>query len=254
MNIPAEAPLRAATYLGDNTLPIMSDLVDYLSEVTGIDLVVDRTAGRSSDEARHQAPALDMAWMCGYLAVSLISSGAISHGIVATPIFAGSGRPVYHAVIVTHVAGPASLQASLGTRLAISELESWSSYLGLKSHIENTLPGSWFADQRVTGSHRASIGAVAERSCDVASIDITVWNHVVATEPGVVADLRAIGRTPDWPAPPLTMRANLDPGRRDSLRAALHAIGPSDIPSLDGVVPAGFDIYEGTMSVRPPEG
>lgn len=250
MSIPAEAPLKAATYLGDNTLPIMGDLVAYLSEVTGIEVVVSHSVGRSSAQARRHAPALDMVWMCGYLAVSLISSGRMSHEIVASPIFAGSGQPVYHAVVISHVTGPFSLQDSLATRLAIGELESWSGHLGLKPHLEDTFPGRWFADQRITGSHRASISAVAEQVCDVASIDITVWNHVVTTEPEVVSDLRVIGRTPDWPAPPFILARNLDPGRQHRLRVALHAIGPSDIPSLDGVVAAGFDIYQGMIPSR----
>ena len=91
MSTPAEGPLRAATYLGDNTLPIMRDLVAYLSEATGIEVVVDQTAGRTTIEALRRAPTLDLVWMCGYPTVSLISAGRMSHAVVAAPVFAGHG-------------------------------------------------------------------------------------------------------------------------------------------------------------------
>lgn len=244
MRTQTEGPLRAATYLGDNTLPIMGDLVGYLSEVTGVEVVVDDEAGKTTVEALRHAPRLDLVWMCGYPTVSLIAAGRMSHAIVAAPVFAGHGGPVYHAVIVTHETGPPSLAAALDTRLAVNELESWSGYLGLKAHIERSFPGRWFADQTVTGSHRASLDAVADRACDVASIDVTVWDHALAERPEELAGLRVIDRTVDWPAPPFSLSSRLESGRRDSLKEALHALGPADITSLDGVVPAGVDLYQ----------
>ena len=247
MNRPAEAPLRAASYLGDNTLPIMRDLVEYLSEETGIEVAVDRTAGRTTVEALHRAPTLDLVWMCGYPTASLISAGRMSHAIVAAPVFAGHRGPVYHSVFVTHTAGPPSLGAALETRLAVNEVESWSGYLGLRAHVEKTFPGRWFADQTVTGSHRASLKAVADRACDVASVDVTVWDHMLAESPEEVAQLRVIDRTADWPAPPFSLSSNLETATHDSLTRALHALGPADIASLDGVVPAGLESYEAVM-------
>lgn len=249
MNTPAEAPLRAATYLGDNTFPIMGDLVRYLSETTGTEVVVDRTVGRSTAAARREAPKLDLVWMCGYVTESLISTGRMSHAIVAAPVFPGHGGPVYHSVIVARTNGPPSLRAALDTRLAVNEVESWSGFLGLQAHVERRLPGSWFADQTVTGSHRASIRTVAERECDVAAIDVTIWEHVVATEREAVADLRVIDRTVDWPAPPFSLGTRLDPERGNRLRAALLAVGPSDTSFLDGIAPADSDLYRDAMPV-----
>ena len=249
MNTPAEPPLRAATYLGDNTLPIMGDLVRYLSQVTGIEVVVDHTAGRSTAAARCEAPNLDLVWMCGYVTESLISTGRMSHTIVAVPVFAGHGGPVYHSVVVTRADGPPSLRAALDTRLAVNEVESWSGFLGLRAHVERSIPGSWFADQTVTGSHRASVRAVAERECDVAAIDVTIWEHVVVTEPEATADLRIIDRTVDWPAPPFSLAAHLEVECRDIVAAALLEVGPSEIPSLDGIAPADSDLYRDVMPV-----
>lgn len=252
MSTPAEGPLRAATYLGDNTLPIMRDLVAYLSEATGIEVVVDHTAGRTTIEALRRAPTLDLVWMCGYPTVSLISAGRMSHAVVAAPVFAGHRGPVYHAVIVTHRAGPPSLGAALETRLGVNEVESWSGFLGLKAHVERSFPGRWFVDQTVTGSHRASLGALADRTCDVASVDVTVWEHALAERPEELAELRVIDRTVDWPAPPFSLSSRLETGTCDSLREALHALGPADITSLDGVVPTRLDLYQDVMPPAAP--
>lgn len=252
MSTPAEGPLRAATYLGDNTLPIMRDLVGYLSEATGIEVVVDHTAGRTTIEALRRAPTLDLVWMCGYPTVSLISAGRMSHAVVAAPVFAGHRGPVYHAVIVTHRAGPPSLGAALETRLGVNEVESWSGFLGLKAHVERSFPGRWFADQTVTGSHRASLGALADRTCDVASVDVTVWDHALVERPEELAELRVIDRTVDWPAPPFSLNSRLKSGTRDSLSEAMHALGPAEVASLDGVVPARLDLYEDVMPPAAP--
>ncbi|MDE0138673.1 MAG: PhnD/SsuA/transferrin family substrate-binding protein [bacterium] len=245
-----EAPLRAATYLGDNTIPIMGDLVGYLSEVTGVEVVVDDEAGKTTVEALRHAPTLDLVWMCGYPTVSLISTGRMSHAIVAAPVFAGHGGPFYHAVIVTHEAGPPSLGAALETRLAVNELESWSGFLGLMAHVERSFPGRWFADQVVTGSHRASLGTLADRTCDVASVDVTVWEHALAERPEAVAELRVIDRTVHWPAPPFSLGSQLHPRVRKGLITALLSVGPSDVPLLDGVVPANSEAYRDVMPVR----
>ncbi|MYC85203.1 MAG: PhnD/SsuA/transferrin family substrate-binding protein [Acidimicrobiia bacterium] len=249
MSTPPEGPLRAATYLGDNTQPIMGDLVGHLSKMTGIEVVIDQTAGRTTIEALRHAPTLDLVWMCGYPTVSLISAGRMSHTIVGAPIFTGHGQPVYHAVIVTHASGPPSLAAALDTRLAVNEVESWSGFLGLRAHVERSFPGRWFADQTVTGSHRASLGALVERACDVASVDVTVWDDAWAERPEEVAELRVIDRTVDWPAPPFSLNSKLETGTRRSFTEALHAIGPAEIASLDGVVPTGLDLYQDVMPI-----
>ena len=241
------APLRAATFLGDNTLPIMHDLAGYLSEVTGIEVVIDRTAGRTTVEALRDAPTIDLVWMCGYPTASLISAGRMSHAIVAAPVFTGHGGPVYHSVIVTHAVGPPTLDAALETRLAVNELESWSGFLGLEAHVERSFPGRWFADQTVTGSHRASLQALADRACDVASVDVTVWEYTMAERPEATAELRVIDRTADWPAPPFSLSSRLETGTQNSIREALHSLGSAGIASLDGVVPAGLDSYEDVM-------
>lgn len=103
----------------------------------------------------------------------------------------------------------------------------------------------------MTGSHRASLGALVDRACDVASVDVTVWKHTLLERPEAVSELRVIDRTADWPAPPFSLSTRLETGTHNRLREALHSLGPADIASLDGVVPAGLDSYQDEMRVRP---
>ena len=84
----------------------------------------------------------------------------------------------------------------------------------------------------------------------MAAIDVTVWEHVVATEPAAATNLRVIDRTADWPAPPVSFGPRLERERRHRMKAALLAVGPSDIPFLDGVVAADSDLYRDMMPVR----
>ena len=233
-------PLKAATYLGENTVPILRGLIEHLSGIARIEAVVDPGAPGTSAEAGAHAAGMDVVWMCGYLTMSLLSAGKISHDIVAAPVFPGHGEPVYHSVIVA----PQSLADALATRLATNEPESWSGHHGLRAHVTAAFPGEWFADEQYTGSHRRSIEAVAERTCDVAAIDVTVWNYLAGTNPAAVADLRVIDRTIDWPAPPISLRSGLDPGLRAKIEPVLHTVKPGDIASLDCIVPTGPRPYQ----------
>ena len=67
----------AATYLGDNTIPILADLIEHLSGVTGFGMVVDGAAPRTSADAGRHAAEVDVVWMCGYLTMSLLAAGAM---------------------------------------------------------------------------------------------------------------------------------------------------------------------------------
>lgn len=222
--------LTAATYLGDNTVPILDALVRSL-RAEGVDIDLDPGAGRTSVDARAHAADVDLAWMCGSLAMVLLREGILDHDVAAAPVFAGRRGPVYHSVIIARRDGVGSVEAASAGSIGINEPESWSGHHGLRRDLGD----AWFATGVATGSHRGSIDAVAARHCDVAGIDVTVWDHVAATDPGAVADLRVIGRTSDWPAPPFLVLP-----RAGELRDALVAARPA---GLDRIVAADASRY-----------
>ena len=209
--------LTAATYLGGNTVPILDALVRSM-RADGIEIDVDMSSGGSSADARTNAADIDLVWMCGSLAMVLIDEGALNHDVTAAPVFAGQREPVYHSVIIAHRDGPDSIEDARAGSLGVNEPESWSGHHGLRRHLGD----HWFAAEVATGSHRGSIESVAARRCDVAGIDVTVWEHVSAAEPGAVKDLRVIDRTPDWPAPPFLVSSPAG-HLTDALRAAVPA-------------------------------
>ncbi|MEM7285820.1 MAG: PhnD/SsuA/transferrin family substrate-binding protein [Actinomycetota bacterium] len=222
--------LTAATYLGDNTIPILDALVSHLVDLD-VDIEVDPGAGRGSAEARANAAEVDLVWMCGSLAAVLLRDGTLQHDVVAAPVFEGESEAVYRSVFVTRRDGPASVEDALSGTIGINEADSWSGHHALRRH----LGVAWFSDEMPTGSHRDSITAVSAGDCAVAGIDVTIWRHVCATEPDAVTDLRVIGRTTDWPAPPFLVRH----GAGDLAQAIVGAA----VPGLDRIVPAAVASY-----------
>lgn len=222
--------LTAATYLGDNTVPILDALVATLGDA-GIDIAVDPTAGRDSADARAHAADVDLVWMCGSLAMVLLDDATLPHDIVAAPVFAGEQTAVYRSVFVARTDGPATIDEALGSTIGVNEPESWSGHHGLRRHLGDR----WFADELATGSHRGSIAAVAAGDCAVAGIDVTIWRHVCATEPEAVADLRVIDQTSDWPAPPFLVRRGAE--------SLASAIIEATVDGLHRIVPASAESY-----------
>lgn len=219
--------LTAATYLGDNTIPILDALVGDLVEA-GIDISIDPAAGRDSVDARAHASGVDLAWMCGYLATVLLDDGVLPHEVVAAPVFGGETSAVYRSVFVSRRGGAATVAEALSGAIAVNEVESWSGNHGLRRHLGSR----WFATEIVTGTHRSSVAAVAGGQCDVAGIDATVWEHLVSTDPDLVTGLRVIDATGDWPAPPFLVHPRATADLRAHLREGMTA------PGLVTTVPA----------------
>lgn len=227
--------MRATTYLGDNTVTILDDLVERL-RADGFDITVDRTAGRSSPDARQHARDVDLVWMCGSLAAVLLDDGTLDHDIVAAPVFPGEADPVYRSVLVVRDDGPMIINQALDGCVGINETDSWSGHHGLRSFLAHEGIERWFAQESVTGSHRASIDAVASHACDVVAVDQTIWRSVVAAEPHAVAGLRVLTTTHDWPAPPFL----LSPAAPSEIAERLTELQPI---GLDRIVAADATRY-----------
>lgn len=223
--------LTAATYLGANTVPVLDDIVAQLRSV-GFDIGAPDW-GRDSVVAADEAPAVDLVWMCGSLASVMLADGRLDHDIVAAPVFPGETEPVYRSVFVAREDGPRSIEDALAGTIGINEPESWSGNHGLRRHFGTQ---SWFVAETSTGSHLASLDAVCERRCDVAGIDSSIWNALVADGDGAVDGLRVVATTGDWPAPPFLVRR----GAPATLASALVAVRPE---GLVGIEPASAADY-----------
>ncbi len=227
--------LTAATYLGDNTVPILEALVADLV-ATGVDIRIDPAAGRTSTEARAGAASVDLVWMCGSLSAVLRHEGVLPHEVIGAPVFAGQRAAHYHSVFVARSDGPATLDEALLGRIALNEPESWSGNHGLRHHLGD----AWFTDESWTGAHRASIEAVASARCDVAGVDVTVWEHVSTSEPERTSGLRVIDRTTSWPAPPFLVHPRVGVDRATIVATLLHATPPG-LAAITETTQAAYD-------------
>ncbi len=236
--------LRAASYLGENTLPILGGV----AERVGAELWVPGRPGSSADARRELAGAdgPELVWACGRLTAQLIDEGVFDAEVVAAPVFAGQGDAVYHSVVLARsVDGPVSLADAAGARLAVNEPESWSGHHALVAHLRDVgLTMDLFSSVIQTGSHRDSVVAVAEGRADVAAVDHTVWEHLLSAAASAAASLAVIDRSADWPAPPFALRRSVSA----EVREHLLAIGPGNVPGLQAVVPAGLADYRPLLS------
>ena len=70
-----------------------------------------------------------------------------------------------------------------------------------------------------TGSHRASVRAVAEEKADVAAIDAVCWALALRYEPEAVSRLKVIGQTPLRPGLPFITAVERDDSEVGAIRA-----------------------------------
>lgn len=246
--------LTAVTLLAENTVPILDSLCRHLAQAAEVDVVADTRPVPSSGDALDRAAGADLVWGCGHLLAELIDSGRLDAEIVAAPVFAGEAGPVYHSVIVAADGSIGSLGAAAGGRLAINETASWSGHHALLVHLAESDTGiEMFADVVETGSHRSSIEAVHAGEAEVASIDHTVWDDLVATR-GVAGGVRVIGRTRDWPAPPFAVRRALGRPTRDRMIAGLRDVRRGDVVGLSGIATARSADYAVMRAAKHPPG
>ncbi len=148
-------------------------------------------------------PGLLLAQCCGYPLVTRYR-GRLRY--VATPCYAAPGcsDTSYRSRIVVRTDDPAeSLAALRGRRAAINERYSNSGMNLFRAAVAALAGGVlFFAEVVETGSHEASLRAVAEHDADVAAIDAVSFAHLARAEPALAAGVRTIGWTEASPGLP----------------------------------------------------
>jgi len=232
--------LTATTCLGENTVPILRNLIEQLGKA-GVTVHFDEDNGWAEREAGFRAGSVDLVWACGLLTAELVDVRS-DYTVVGSPVFEQSGQAVYRSIIVVRedstFATPSDL---LRGRLAVNEYGSWSGYVGL---------GEWLASEDrsidefhvhvMTGSHALSLEALRDRVADVAAIDSTIWDDL---GPAGRQGLRAFASTRSWPAPPFSLKTELV----EELTPALLAC---DVAGLAAIEPAEFENYRFMLTTR----
>ena len=167
-------------------------------------------------------PRLLLAQSCGYPLVTRLE-GRVQ--LVATPRYRAQGcRGAFHssAIVVraTHSAG--TLAQVKAARAAVNDETSGSGMNLLRAAIA-PLAGAeaFFSAVVVTGSHLASIQAIAAEEADVAAIDAVTWAQVRRLKPQLANRLRVLAWTAESPGLPLITAADSDAPTLTALRQAL---------------------------------
>jgi ABC-type phosphate/phosphonate transport system substrate-binding protein len=192
-----------------------------------------------------RAPNLLLAQTCGYPLVTTLK-GAVR--VVATPRYTAEGcEGAFHrsAYVVAQANTAASLADLRGRRCAVNELTSNTGMNLLRVEISSLAEGRrFFGEVTQTGSHAASLAAVADGRADIASLDAVTFAHLRRYEPHLSQEVRVLG----WsqPSPGLPLITSLKTSEKDlaALRQALSEVSAD--PVLCGVRDAllldGFEL------------
>jgi ABC-type phosphate/phosphonate transport system substrate-binding protein len=176
-------------------------------------------------------PGLLLGQTCGYPYVTRLR-GRVR--LVGTPRYdvEGCRGTDYSSFVVVHRRRAAvGLEGLRGSRVAVNDRQSQSGYSALRLLVAPLADnGRFFADTMVTGSHRASLHAVAGGTADLCAVDAVCWALAKRHDPELAGCLAVVAETK--PAPGLPMicaRSVTDPVLRH-LRAALLETVESRLP------------------------
>ncbi|HEY4353997.1 MAG TPA: PhnD/SsuA/transferrin family substrate-binding protein [Paraburkholderia sp.] len=146
--------------------------------------------------------------------------------LVATPCFDAPGcdGAYYSSALVTHVDAPfATLESLRGSTVAFNQTDSNSGFNVLR-HVIAPLArgGRFFGSSLQTGSHIASLQAVAEGRADLAAIDCVTMAFVRDERPALAQAVKQIGWTEASPGLPLIASKAVPADRIVRLRSALN--------------------------------
>ncbi len=192
----------------------------------GISEVPDRLHRDGAMEALWRAPDLLFSQACGY---------PLTHAFrdllqpVATPAYTAPGcdGPHYASAIVVPADDTArGLDDLAGRVCAVNNRASQSGYNALRRALApHAVNGRFVSGVLETGSHMASLAAVAEGRAGLAAIDCVTFELLARHRPSAVAGLRILAWSEQAPGLPYVTRAKAGQdvvGRlREGLRAAL---------------------------------
>jgi ABC-type phosphate/phosphonate transport system substrate-binding protein len=145
--------------------------------------------------------------------------------IVATPVYEveGCDGPLYSSIIVTRRDERAKdLSDFQARRFAVNTRDSLSGHVALAAAVREAGIDPAGIEWVETGSHRASVRALAGGQADVGAIDAVCWALAKKFEREAVRRLSIFGRTPLRPGLPLITAGNRSDGELALLQKVLH--------------------------------
>ena len=192
-----------------------------------------RAAGVADVPAQLTArPRLPEHWLSPFLLFSQSCGYPLTHAlkghvrVVATPCYDALGNkgPEYFSVIVVPASAPAHSFADLrGKRAAFNSTDSQSGFNVLRALAAPLAKdGRFFSESIETGSHVASLEAVAGGEADLAAIDCVTFALLSRHNRSALTGLRALCRTPTAPALPYVTAGSTSDDVVEKLRRGLQ--------------------------------
>jgi ABC-type phosphate/phosphonate transport system substrate-binding protein len=167
-------------------------------------------------------PGLVFAQTCGYPYITALRDAV---ALIATPEygFPGCDGPAYRSVLVCPVQDSRrDLAAFRGAVAAINALDSNSGMNLFRATIAPLAGGqAFFSAVAVTGSHAASLAAVADRRADLAAIDCVTFGLLHRLRPDLVGRVAVVAESPSCPGLPYVASARLAGSAIAAAREAL---------------------------------
>lgn len=160
-----------------------------------------------------------------------------------------TGKSAYRSLIVTRADSGINSMADLkGHTFAFVDPSSASGHLFPKAGIEQAgyQPDALFSRVIFSGSHDASILAVANGKVDAAAVADRILASAINSGQVKQEDLKIVWSSPDIPESPMVWRKDLDPALKQKLTAALANVKNvpwGDQGMLNGFQPTGDAAY-----------
>jgi phosphonate transport system substrate-binding protein len=231
-------PLRVATFLAPNLLPVCAFVVRSVQARLGVQ--AELHVGTSYDQLTEQA---DMAFLCGLAYVELERRGEADLAPLAAPLLQGErygARPVYFSdSIVRRHSRFRSFADLRGCSWAFNEPYSHSGYGVTRHHLlQLGETNGYFGRVVEAGFHERSIRLVASGEVDASAID----SQVLAIELRDRPELRELFRVIETLGPstiqPVVAARRLCRHLRADLQATL--VGVADDPGARAILGHGF--------------
>jgi phosphonate transport system substrate-binding protein len=231
-------PLRFATFLAPNMLPVYRFLADRIGERLGrpVELVVGT---RFDQFERGEA---DLGVLCGLPYVWLAARHRPPVEPLAAPVLAGdryAGRPVYYSDVVVRRDSPITRIGELrGCSWAYNEPASHSGHtVTLYSLVRMGARPAFFARVVEAGFHQRAVRLVAAGAVDAAAIDSQVLAIELRDHPDLDG-LRVIGSFGPSTIQPVVAASRLPEQLKDEVRELLVEL--ADDPTARPVLDHGF--------------
>jgi len=202
------------------------------------------------------APDLLFSQTCGYPLTHALA-GRVQ--LVCTPCYAAPGceGPLYRSLLVVAAdSGARSLEDLRGARCAINTRDSHSGCNVLRRMVAPLAGGGpFFGAVTETGSHPASLDAVARGRADLCAVDAVTHALLARHEPESLAGTRVLAHSPCAPGLPYIAGPGVSAAQLDEMRGAIRAalresdLGPTrEVLLIDGVemlCAADYDLIPG---------